>query len=385
MHLFKAFQNWAGCALALVIFANPAWAAERLQISGAVLGVWQGFRQGESAPGTSSQLFNLRADVGVQSRLSDTSQIYIQLRAGRGLGLQPAAETFTGAVNSTDFELDKNARGAGVSPLLLAQAWYEFEAGGYQWVVGKLDPFLFFDTNEYADDESREFVNNVFVHNALLDSGSDAGVDAYGFSPGVVVSSKTDPAHASSPVIRLGLFGHGHGQNFSGSLNQPFAIVQLQFDSDSLFQRHGRCEVYAWRNPQLDDPLGGPRQVHSGFGVSLSQAFTDSLGGFLRAGRRVQGTGNFNRFVTVGVHQTGLPWGRQQDVVGVTMGLLNPSDGYRAVRNVAGNEKNVELFYNWHVNEHMEISPHVQWIGNPAASAAVDHLDLVGVRAAYFF
>lgn len=347
--------------------------------------MWQRFQKGESAPGTSAARFNVRTDLAVQSNLSDTSQIYLQVRAGHGLGLQTAADTFTGAVNSTDFELDKNAKGAGVSPVLLAQAWYQFDTGPVQWVMGKIDPFLFFDTNAYADDESREFVNNVFVHNALLDSGSDAGVDAYGFSPGVVVSGHLNASNARSPVVRLGLFGHGHGSSFSGSLNQPFSILQIQFDSDAFLRRHGRCEWYVWRNPQLENPFNGQWEAHTGAGLSLSQSLTDSLGGFVRAGRRFQGTGVFNRFVTLGLRQTGLLWGREQDVAGLALGLLNPSEGYRASRQLAGNEKNVELFYDWRVNEHIEITPNVQWIGNPAASNAVDHLNFVGLRAAYFF
>ncbi|WP_288109272.1 hypothetical protein [Limnobacter sp.] len=61
--------------------------------------MWQRFQKGESAPGTSAARFNVQTDLAVQSNLSDTSQIYLQVRAGHGLGLQTAADTFTGAVN----------------------------------------------------------------------------------------------------------------------------------------------------------------------------------------------------------------------------------------------------------------------------------------------
>ena len=36
-----------------------------------------------------------------------------------------------------------------------------------------------------AGDEGAQFLNNVFVHNPLLDSGGDIAADAYGFAPGV--------------------------------------------------------------------------------------------------------------------------------------------------------------------------------------------------------
>ena len=51
--------------------------------------------------------------------------------------------------------------------------------------IGKIDLFGFFDQNAVASDEATQFLNNVFVHNPLLDSGGDIAADAYGFAPGV--------------------------------------------------------------------------------------------------------------------------------------------------------------------------------------------------------
>jgi high affinity Mn2+ porin len=51
-----------------------------------------------------------------------------------------------------------------------------------------MDIFGFFDQNTAAGDESRQFLNSVFVHNPLLDAGGEVGVDANGFQPGFVAS-----------------------------------------------------------------------------------------------------------------------------------------------------------------------------------------------------
>ena len=73
----------------------------------------------------------------------------------------------------------------------MAQAWYQLEVPFTErnvlrkttFTVGKIDPFVFFDQNAIADDETRRFANNVFVHNPLLDSGGDVGADRFGFAP----------------------------------------------------------------------------------------------------------------------------------------------------------------------------------------------------------
>ena len=85
---------------------------------------------------------------------------------------------------------------------------------------------MFFDQNSIADDETRHFVNNVFVHNPLLDSGGDAGVDRYGFSPGAIAAYEDASDKAMAWGASLGVFGAGNGANFSASSGKPFVIAQ---------------------------------------------------------------------------------------------------------------------------------------------------------------
>lgn len=113
------------------------------------------------------------------------------LRFGRGPGLE-TRPTYTGSVNSLAFETADGASRFAV----LAQLFYQLDMplrthdGSASWgavniTAGKMDPFTFFDQNSVADDESSGFINNVFVHNPLLDSGGDIGADRYGFTPGI--------------------------------------------------------------------------------------------------------------------------------------------------------------------------------------------------------
>ena len=137
---------------------------------------------------------NYRADISVTlpgGEIGDAEgRLFAHFRVGQGEGLVPARHGFSSTPNSTAFQLSQGDDAAAV----LAQAWYQLDvplngtrANSSQHLeinFGKIDPFVFFDQNTIADDESSRFLNNAFVHNPLLDSGGAVGVDAYGFAPG---------------------------------------------------------------------------------------------------------------------------------------------------------------------------------------------------------
>ncbi len=150
------------------------------------------------APGASgdhSEL-NYRGDVTVGVPLGEygavEQRLFGQIRFGQGDGLN-GLSAFA-APNATAFAV--HSSGASDSTALVAQAWYQatiplpLDASGQrareklEVNFGKMDPFVFFDQNAAANDETRQFLNSAFVHNPLLDAGGDIGADDYGFSPG---------------------------------------------------------------------------------------------------------------------------------------------------------------------------------------------------------
>ena len=134
-----------------------------------------------------SQL-NYRADISVTlpgGQIGDAEgHLFAQFRLGQGEGLAFASPGFSSTPNSTAFQLTEVDDAAAI----LAQAWYQLDvplngtradaSKHLELNFGKIDPFVFFDQNTVADDESSRFLNNAFVHNPLLDSGGAAGVDA---------------------------------------------------------------------------------------------------------------------------------------------------------------------------------------------------------------
>lgn len=138
-----------------------------------------------SPAGTENSQLNYRADAFVTlplPKVGDTeSRIFTHFRMGQGSGLNGL--TSYSKPNATAFRVLSAQPDDSVA--VLGQAWYQatipLPLGGFkphsreqlEVNFGKMDPFVFFDQNAAANDETRQFLNTVFVHNALLDAGAE--------------------------------------------------------------------------------------------------------------------------------------------------------------------------------------------------------------------
>ncbi len=352
-----------------------------------------------------SQL-NYRADVEVElpaGNIGDAEgKLFAHFRLGQGGGLGRLNPTYTGAVNSIGFELENGGVAAsGDSVALMAQAWYQLdipvgfagkgEMGRVEVTVGKIDPFVFFDQNNIADDESEAFLNNVFVHNPLLDSGSDVGADLYGFSPGARFAYVGDVNGTNNWGVSLGLFGSGNGAHFDTSFSKPFLIAQAEYNGKTWRGLEGGYRLYAWSNGRSES-LAGDEERHAGWGISADQRVARGLTLFGRLGQSTRGEVRFDRAFTLGGQLDGTLWGRAADRAGLALGWLRTSNEFRdtgpdddgdgiADYRPRGAERQAELYYAWQLNDNLQISPSVQWIGRPGGDADADAITVWSLRA----
>ena len=373
---------------------------ERVSVGGGLVAVGQSLSNDQSAGGSNASQINYRGDVEIEVGMGDfgfdgllagaSSKLFTQIRFGQGSGVQLARPTFTGAVNSTAFQLSGNSEN---STALIAQAWYQMnvpvsrfgDLDSLEITAGKIDPFVFFDNNPIADNEAEQFLNNVFVHNALLDSGGDIGADEYGFSPGFRAAYTWDVNSTDQWTASIGLFGSGNGATYSNSLTDPFSIIQLQYEGKALMGKAGFYQMYAWRNPQANNALNSALEVHSGIGVSAYQAINKSLALFSRLGVNTTGVVSFDRTWTVGGEFNGRNWHRANDRIGLAVGRLRASEEYVRTGSCSGAETNAELFYAWHLNDHLQLTPSVQYINKPAGVQDGEGITIVGLRTAVSF
>lgn len=359
--------------------------------------------------GKSESQLNYRADVSVTlpaGEIGDAQgQLFGHFRLGQGKGLTDLNPTLTGTANSTAFQLANGDDSAA----LLAQAWYQLDVplgvgkeatpSHLEINLGKIDPFVFFDQNGIADDESARFLNNVFVHNPLLDSGGDVGVDAYGFSPGARIAYHNDSHSPNWWRVSLGAFGAGQGASFSDSLSSPFLIGQVEMGGKVIGELEGTWRLYAWSNgraiPYANESDGGSER-HTGWGVSVDQQVAGHASLFARYGQSTRGHVKFDRAVTLGAELSGGWWGRAGDRLGLALGWLRTSQAFRADAPLldadgdlvadfgytpSGAERQAEIYYAWRINDHLELSPDVQYIQRPGGDTSRKDMTILGLRA----
>ncbi len=392
--------------------ARQIEALEGITVGASLTGVVQKANREGAGTGVRESRANYRGDVSVtlpggeMGNMEGKIFTHFRFGQGNGVGLRP---TYTSTPNTTAFQV------TGVSDPdssfgILAQAWYQLDIplplDGHkphsrervELNFGKIDPFIFFDQNAAADDESVRFLNNAFVHNPLLDSGGDIGVDAYGFTPGIRMAYISEQARPESWGVSLGVFGSGPGANFSGSLSEPFVIAQLETSRRFFGGLAGNYRLYAWRNGRTGDFDSAPGDIarHAGWGISADQRLGDGVTAFARYGHRMTGRTSFDRALTLGAEFAGSYWGRAADAIGIAGGLLRTSQAYRDASAVdadgdgvpdllgyaaSGSERIAEIYYRFRVNSRLDLSPDFQLIQRAGGDGSAPTVKVVGLRA----
>lgn len=365
-----------------------------------------------SPDGTRNSQLNYRGDAFVTlplPKVGDTeSRIFAQFRMGQGTGLNGL--TTYSKPNASAFRVLSAQPDDSVA--VLGQAWYQatipLPFGGFkphsketlEINFGKMDPFVFFDQNASANDETKQFLNTVFVHNALLDAGGDIGVDANGFTPGFRVSYANYRTKAETWRLSLGVFGAGRGSNYERFFSSPLIIAQAETQLRPMAGLVGNYRAYYWRNGQAPGYDGTVSQ-RSGWGVSVDQRLGDAFTVFSRYGQHISGTGaRFDRALTMGTEIAGYSWDRGGDSIGLAFGWLHTNKDFRRVSALldangdgvpdfgytAGNGEQVaELYYRYRINKQFELSPDFQYIGKPGGAPGVPAIKVVGLRAQLTF
>ena len=374
-----------------------AEALDGIEVEGSITAVVQKVGGRGTASGRDETRGNYRGDLSISLPVGSMGDsegkffTHIRLGQGDGVGLRP---TYTSGPNTVAFQ---GAAGSDDTYGIVAQAWYQLTTPlGYDarkedardhliLTVGKIDPFVFFDQNAAADDETAKFMNNAFVHNPLLDSGGDIGADKYGFQPGAIVKYENSHEKGGEWAISLGAFAADTGADFSGSWSDPFVIGQIETNARFNFLP-GTYRAYAWSNGQAQN-YDATQRRNSGWGVSADQKVLEDLTLFGRYGHHTAGKVSFDRALTLGAELDGTPWRRSADAVGFAYGRLETSAEFRrdslavAGYRASGSEYQSELYYRFKLNDAIELSPSYQWIRNPGGDQGADTVKVAGLRA----
>lgn len=376
--------------------AAPTEPEDALEFKGSWLVVGQKANGVPLAPGEKNREYNTRLDLEFEKPIQMIKgRAYAHIRAGAGSGLQLGLPTFTGSVNTTAFaKEDEHLHDA---KAIIAQAWVEIglpinfgssndnTSPALSVIVGKIDPTTFFDHNEIAHDESEKFINNILVHNPLLDTGGDYGIDENGFSPGILFNYQTRRPDQANWMANLGFFGAGNGPQLDTSPSNPFTMAQIRYFGNLCGDLPGSFATYYWNNPKAENALTGMAESHTGWGVSIDQNVTPDLTLFARTSRGIDGTRLFDRALTYGTELKGKTWNRPNDHIALGFAHLRPDPILVAQGAGRERETTAELMYAYAVNESLMISGDLQWIKNSAGDPQAPSARLIGFRSKFSF
>lgn len=358
------------------------------QLSGVWTTVGQRHAGEDRVDASKKNQLNTRLDLELQKEFSgQNARFYGLLRSGAGSGLQLNTPVFTSSINTTAFAGSDHHLHDLKS--VLAQAWLQFDlpnvANGLSVVAGKIDPSVFFDHNEIAHDESLKFMNNIFVHNPLLDSGGNYGIDENGFSPGALVQYETQHSESPNWMLSLGAFGAGNGQNLDYSPSNPFLITQVRRFGELFTGLQGSFAAYCWTNPKAENFLTAEPEKQTGWGVSFDQQIKSNLTLFGRLSYGIRGTRSFDRALTYGIEHKGDSLGLPDDHVAIAIGHLRPD--HTAVSNGAPNstEHSIELLYSHALKDNWWVAADLQRIKNPGGDPAFPSVRVLGLRSTVKF
>jgi len=258
--------------------------------------------------------------------------------------------------------------------------------------AGKVDTTCFFDTSEFANDETIQFLNGALVNNPTIP------LPDYGL--GVILSARlTDRWTVTAGAVDAEADGRetGFRTTFGGEDYFFYALetgLTTEWDSAGS-PLTGNYRLGLWYDPQPKAHADRDQEHRDDVGlyVSVDQMLlwenddpedSQGLGLFARYGYADEKRNDVVGFWSVGLQYQGLLEGRDSDVfaLGFAQGVF--SDAASAVF-TADHENVLELYYSAPIIPGLILSPSIQYLSRPGGNCAVDDALVVGLRVQAIF
>jgi len=311
-------------------------------------------------------------DLTFEKEFEDYGVAFLHMETGDGAGVEDELQVFSNVNRDAD-DSDNSVS--------VTEAWYEhnFQSMPADLMVGKIDGTVLVDNNEYANDETTQFLGRIFRNSPTIEFPDNSA----GFCLGLEMFDSMD-----ATVLLMDADG-----DWEDVGDEIFFAGQVNF-KPNLFDRPGNYRLIGWLNDTDHTKWEDSTSVKEdgyGFGISFDQELTDSIGAFLRYGWQdpdiyINGDSfSLEHSWSTGIQLKGTMWNRENDTLGIAIGQAAPSDKYKdAGSNLnAKDEGHLEIYYNYVMNEHLTLTPDLQVIWNPYgkdASNGDDTIVVGGVR-----
>lgn len=359
---------------ALLLLASPASAeTDRWTFGASGTGVYQAGAFDDAAGANDQDIGDtsrgsLAIDLDGTLRTSDQGRLHAAASFAEGNGLDGTGGVSI-RVNADDLEDDlQNINGRDRD--YLREAWYGhgFDLGGGRHLDvtgGIVDATRYIDTNRVANDENRQFMNEVFVNQFFLPS----------YDPGIAVSL------ASQDWTAHGVWMNTRTESATGDY-QDFDFFAVNVETRyRLSGDEGNLRLILLTT---SDSFGADKSAVHGGGISADQEFGDSILAFARAGI-------FSDEPSVLVHKalysgglqlSGGVFGHPRWVVGVGYAFL---DGAGNSPGDVLDTRVWEGYARWNPRQRFGLSLDIQHVSDSVRQDADPALWAIGVRLFYVY
>ncbi len=366
-------------------------ALSRVEFSGNAVIYYQGAAagklNGEEVPNPSGT--GLVANLELTAKVAPGGILYGRLHAGEGTGADAngIGDSLFANLNTLS---DDNP---GDDTFRLLELYYSQElfGGNLNLIVGKTEPFILIDTNEFANDEVSQFVGKPFVNNPMVDPEDH-------FAPMVGVDWKLTDTLSFQGVAQSNtestIYWDGSSWSvkekdpYQDAFDKPVLAAQLTY-SPELNGLEGNYRLYIWNDradlikigQQTDNPAQKPKTAKGVVvGISFDQWLTEKLGVF---GRAAVGNSVYpdQQFYSLGFVYQGLLPSRPKDLFafGAAAALPNREAEYKSP------EWHFETYYKIRLTDSLSITPDFQVVLNPAGNSNNDPIYAGTVKAELSF
>lgn len=319
------------------------------------------------------------ADVTLEKEL-DSGTAFLYLIGAQGQPVYAGANADAeGNVFATS-----NLGGGQTGAVGVAEAWYEHKFFDEMFAVrlGKIDPTAIYDANEVANDQTTQFLADVFVNNSAIRFPSYTPGMHFGMALGDFVS------------LSLGVYEETAAATIAGEFEYKFVIGEVGLHYE-MFDNPGNFRITGWSSG-VEDARGESR---TGFGFNLDQGFGDELMAlFMRLGM-VSGVDDNSvnaRPETALAFSTGLRWNfGEGHHFGVAYALDNPQDIdiYDVDGNVAtiddvyevGSRSWIEAMVDFEVTENCNVGLDAQFVSGADYLSESENIAIFGFRTQITF
>ncbi|MDD5021673.1 MAG: carbohydrate porin [Endomicrobiaceae bacterium] len=297
-------------------------------------------------------------DLGFEKTFDENNKMFMHLETGQG-SIESQLKVFSN-VNRDSDESD--------AVISVTEAWYEHAFGGtgFKLNAGKIDATVGMDENAYANDETEQFLGNIFRNSSAID------LPDYN-SFGLKLAFESDKVDFTVQYLSADGLWQDVTKNIfvSGQINLKPAWIQ---------DKSGNYRLYGWTNTKQYTKWTDPYETdckNYGFGISFDQQLSDLAGVFARYGWEDQKV-YFDADPSVSGDDVSLSqsWSlgvqfmpallSTDDVFALAYGQVTPSSDYKEVNGLNGEmENHIEIYYKWQVNDYLSITPDVHIIQNP--------------------